>query len=284
MSKILTYQINGIDEHNTLVLRSKVSFLDIKSVYTINNLSQKIELIPAIQFNGLENNIGVSYESIRSKVIYIDANVDISIVLDDVLTVKVSNSKYVTSGIYRSQFYKVDCGQFIQPVANVVNQSDVFIDCSMEIKLFDRYNNIRQQDFVPIILNDDGNLVFISVEKDTKFILPLETSNVDDIVIYVENNIKIKQSEYSLGADNKTVIFDSRNLASFVVIYKPKFYTTLGYTQINTNLFINKDNLIKHTIKDIDKIEYRFILKMTNLDFTTIDETPIIKTLGIITY
>lgn len=274
-----------VTEHNSLVLRSKVDLLDIKSVYTIDNLGNKIELIASpIQFNGLFNSIGVTYKAIKSDTIYIDADVGLGIVVADVLYVNLSDNKYKSMGSYRSTTYEVDAGEFIQPIVKIENTSDIFVDCSLDIKLYDRHNNIRQQDIVPLLVNDDGKLAFISSLNDTSFLLPLEVTSVSDVAIYLEDRVKVPETAFSLGTDNKEVIFDSRNLDSFTVIYTPKLYKDSGFTQINTNLFMNKNNLLRHNMKDVTRVEYIYTINMINLDFRTINETPVIKTLGLVTY
>jgi hypothetical protein len=287
MYKIFSYQIPGLNEHNTIEIRSLVSTLTIRSIYTINSQNVKIELLQTpIEFSGLHNSLGFAYKNTISKFIYIDINIsDNSLLLSDLLEVIVTNSKYKTSGSYNSPYLMVNAGEFIQPVFAITNPSDILVDCILDLKLYDRYSNVRTQNLIPLVVNNDGKLVYNSSIKDTKFVLPLAIASVDDISIYVENRVKVSPSEYSMDTVNpNTIIFDSRNLGAFTVIYVPAFYKINGFTKITNNISINKNNLIQQTIKDIDKIEYRFMLNMINLDFTTIDETPIIKTLGLITY
>ncbi len=283
MYKILTYTITNITQHNSLVLKSKVSYLSIRSVYTIDNTNQRIDIIDKpIEFTNINSSIGVTYKDITSSKLYIDVDVIDGILVADILDVKVSNNRYKTFGEFRSNLYKVDAGTFIQPVVKIENQSDTYVDCLLSFKGFDRFNNILLEHDLPVIVNDDGNLIYISTTQDTKFTLPVEVNSVDDLDIYVQDTLQIPKSSYTISG--KVVTFDSRNIDKFVVIYRPKFYKDFGFTKIGPNLSINNDSVIKQDLRDIQTIEYRYSIRMINLNFRTVDETPVIKTLGLITY
>lgn len=281
---ILTYTIQNLNTHNTLTLKSKVDSLVVNGVYTINNKNERIDLIiGGLTFNTINTTFGLSYKDIVSRYIYIDLELPSGLTLEDVLNIVVSNSKYLDYGEYISEVNKMDIGEFIQPVIRVENQSDTYLDVTLDIKIKDRFGNIRQQDYIPLLANNDGFLMKIFDVKDTSFMLPLEINDSSDIIIYTTDNVKIPVKEYAL-ASSKKIMFDSRNLSGFIVLYRPSIYFTNEFTSVNSALSINKNNLIRHSIRDATSMDYRFIIKMSNLNFRTVNETPIIKTLGVVTY
>lgn len=287
-SRVFNYNISDLNEHNTLVIRSLVDGLIIKSVWTIDYQNVYSTLVGSpIIFNGLQNYVGVSYASIRSQTLYLDIEVtDDSLTLDELVEVLVTDTVYKTSGTYRSQYYNLNAGKNIQAVYKITNNSAALIDCYLDIKFYDIFSNIRAQYNIPLLVNPEGKLVYTSNKKDIVFTLPLRVTDLSRINIFVDS-IQIPEANYSfslLSSAPNAINFDSRNIDEFTVVYVPDLYTNSSFTKLDNNISMNKDNLIVHNIKDISTIQYRYVLNMINLDPQLIDQSPIIQTLGLVTY
>lgn len=284
MYKIFTYSISIVD-HNNLVLTPKVSYLQVRSVYTLDSQNNKIDVIgqPLI-LEGIYNKIGINYKTITSTTLYLDIQVsDDSLLLSDILDVKVTNTSYTTRGLYTSETYSVVAGKYIQPIIEFSPLKDIYVDCSIDLKFFDKYGNIRLQDIVPIIANDDGLIASeLTPTGGQSTALPLALNSVDDIDIYVQN-VKLDKSNYSLTSP-KVLSFDSRNIGPYIILYRPAFYSVSGYTKISDFLSINRNNIINHGLKDISRVEYKYMVNVFNFNTSSIDETIVIKKLGIVTY
>lgn len=274
IKKQFTLEFNKESMHNSILLTKKVSSsIVVNSIYILDRDGSRIELIDKpIHPN---NNTSIQYKSISSNYIIIEVEHPLgdSLDLNDLLHLNVRQSQYGSHGIFRSKDHKINFGKFINIVSDIENFHDSYINMTLNLRVYNRFDDLIENGQVLIGLGEDGDIAKIIKTDDDLYLDAIE----DSIKVYVNGN---STAEFSYK--NGKLLFSIPNGAEVLVIYRPEYMNSIGYTKLHNNISANYNREILIENEAGSYILYNVELEIVNPSISSYNSTPIIKNISVI--
>ncbi|RLA68535.1 MAG: hypothetical protein DRQ78_00165 [Epsilonproteobacteria bacterium] len=262
--------------HNYMLLRSIESELRISSITTLAGDGEETEI--------LKNPIDIgTAKSLRYPPIVSDRiRVTIDHPLSDVLTIDqlvkidVGLDNYETMGTYQSEIEVANFNKNLTVVYDIENTLDALFRLELHISVVDNYENIVYSSIIPISINDDGWMVEHG-NSGSGIDLPYEPVE-ESMYILIDGS-----SVDNFEVEDKRVKFSMPEGYDCFVVYKPKFIEQGGLYEFSKDVSLTPSYGMVLRDDYCNKVEFSIILNSYNPDITSINHTPIIKSLGIMT-
>jgi hypothetical protein len=195
--------------------------------------------------------------------------------IDDIISVSLSTTNFteyakIEFDEAEMSFHKyVSCGYVIE------NQGDSFVNLSLGLRVYDRFENLISTDTVYIGLNDD-NVVLKKQTGGTSVVLQLEPK-IDTLLVLISGE---QTTEFTV--ENKTVHVDIPDGVTCYVLYQPLYISQQGFVKISETVSINSNNEIRFEIDNGSILKYKAEVEIVNTDISNIYSTPVIKNIAII--
>lgn len=264
------------DVHNCIILNPVASIeFNITSIFTTDISGVKTELLQApITLN---RRTAVRYPSVVSSAIGIVVDNHFTSTLDlvDFLTAKVQASDFSEYGKIESAESRLNFGTYLNIVSDIDDMKDAFVNATIGISTYSRFNDHLYSGSLVIGLNDDGEIAHY-VKDSSPIVLAHEP---------IDGSVKI-----IISGDYTTEFTVSGNIVDFslpagetaVVVYKPLYLSSVGFTDITREISANYNREIKLINEKCDYIIYNCMIEVINSSLTLTNHTPVIKSIAIV--
>ncbi len=267
---------NKYISHNYMTLKAIQPGVIISSITAIAAAGGEVEIISNPTKIG--KSAAIRYQAEVSDRIRVTIDHPLTEVLElkDLISIRLGLDNYETVGGYTSEETQINFNKNLTVVYDIENILDSFIKTELHLSTIDNYDNIIYSEIIPISINDDGWMVEYATGV-SEIELPYKPV-VDSLYVLIENS-RINQYEIS---GNK-VILDIPEGYSCMVLYKPEFIEQGGLYEFSNNVSLTPSYGIVLRKDYSNKINFSLVLDIYNPDITSVNHTPIIKSLGLMT-
>lgn len=270
--KTYVLELNRSSAHNTILLTPK-SEIKVVFVKTVSVAGDEVIILSTPET--LDSPTSIRYDSTVSSRVWIEIEGTYvnELTLDDLLDIDISLANYSAFGEYVSEKGRVSFHKYISVAYDINNIKDVFVQAELGIEVLDKYNAIVYSESIPISLNDDYKMVSMATNGNT-IKLDVEPSEVEVIV----------EGDYidEFTVDGKFVTVDIPKDTNCYAVYKPFYIGEGSFKNLSENVSINSNNEIRLRDDNCEYILYTIKLKFYNTDVTSINHTPVLKSLALI--
>ncbi len=262
--------------HNTITLRPKVENIVVKSISTIDTDGVETFILEKPAF--INGETVFRYKTVTSNkiILIIDHELSGIVNFSDLLFAEAALDYYSPNGKYTSEEEIITFNELASLVYDISNVGDALFDTNIHIMTYDIYGNGLYGGTIPVSVNNDRKIVK-QIEKSGSTELQYEPS--DDIYVLHQNGAEVKQFEI----DGKFISVEVPEDDKLYAIYTPKFVQFGIEEQINENISVLPTFDIKMRDSGCDTIKFVVSIEVYNIGTLSVNSTPIIKTLGLIT-
>jgi len=267
---------NEYISHNYMLLSAKEDGLKVSSITAIGEEGEEVEILSSPISVG--KSISIRYPVIITNMVRVTLDHPLSDILSlaDLLSVKVGLDNFRTTGRYISEETQVNFNKNLTAVYEIDNILDAFIRTELHLSIIDNYDNIIYSGIVPISINDDGWMVE-RVEGEGEVELPYEP--IEESLYILIDGSRID----SFIIDGKFVRFNIPKGYESFIIYKPQFIEQGLLYEFSKDIKLTPSYGLVLREDFCNKINFSIVVDIYNPDVTSINHTPIIKSLGLMT-
>ncbi|MDB4533418.1 hypothetical protein N9242_01000, partial [Vicingaceae bacterium] len=196
--------------------------------------------------------------------------------LEDLVTIEVSLNNYNTVGNYVSKETSVNFNKSVTLTYSVENILDSFIGIDLHLSTVNNYGNIIYSSVIPISINDDGWMI---QQTSSDFETELAYEPVEETMYILIDGAKVDKFE----VEGKIVRFSKPEGYSSYIIYKPTFTESGKMYEISKNIKMTPSYGLVLRDDYCEKIIFSIVMNIYNTSITSINHTPIVKSLGLMT-
>lgn len=267
---------NKYISHNYILMKSVEDNLKISSITAIDSNGKELEII--------SNPINIGRSTAARYPVMITDRIRVTIdhpladilKLEELVSIEISLNNYETVGRYTSKQTDINFNKNVTLVHDIENMLDSFIKTELHLSTKNNYGNIIYSEVISLSVNDDGWMIEHVID-DHETELPYEP--VEDSLYILIDGATVDKFEIN----SKKVKFSKPNAYDCYIVYKPKFIEQGNLYRLSENIDITPSYDLILRDNYCDKITFSIVIDVFNTSITSINHTPIIKALGLMT-